>query len=111
VRSFRHGRARRTEGRPQSPRPRARTRLRAVGGRVVNLAHVASVELPVAGDPKKPLTAHFAQGGSLSLSGADADAVLAAPGDCCDVTPAKPEKPAPATPAKPEKVDKGDKAG
>jgi hypothetical protein len=82
-----------------------------VGGRVVNLAHVASVELPVAGDPKKPLTAHFAQGGSLSLSGADADAVLAAPGDCCDVTPAKPEKPAPATPAKPEKVDKGDKAG
>lgn len=52
-----------------------------VGGRLVNFAHVASVDLPVAGDPKKPLTLHFASGTCVSLTGADADAVLAALGN------------------------------
>lgn len=55
------------------------------GGQLVNLAHVVSVSLPVDGDPKHPLTLTLASGTNLQLAGDDADAVLAALGDCCDV--------------------------
>jgi hypothetical protein len=79
-----------------------------VGNKVVNLAHVAEVDLPAAGDPKRPLTLHLVTGTHLQLSGADAEAALEALSDYCDCEPCDPPKPAPApappkTPAPPAK--------
>lgn len=71
------------------------------GGQLVNLAHVVSVDLPEGGDPKKPLMMKLVTGTNLSLTGEDAEAVLEALGECCDVEPAKPKKP--------EKVEKPEK--
>ncbi len=64
-----------------------------VGGQLVNLAHVVSVQLPVAGDPKQPLTLVLITGVNLQLAGEDAEAALGALGECCDVEPVKPPKP------------------
>lgn len=70
------------------------------GGQLVNLAHVVSVDLPEDGNPKKPLMMKLVTGTNLGLTGEDADAVLDALGECCDVEPAKPKKP--------EKGEKGE---
>lgn len=59
------------------------------GGSLINLSHVASVSLPVEGDPKQPLALTFVNGTVLTLTGDDADAVLACLGECCDVKPSE----------------------
>jgi hypothetical protein len=66
-----------------------------VGNKVVNLAHVAEVDLPAAGDPKRPLTLHLVTGTHLQLSGTDAEAALEALGEFCDCEPAEAPKPEP----------------
>lgn len=51
------------------------------GGRVINMHHVVTYDLPVEGDPKQPLTLHFVNGVNLQLAGDDEAAVMAALGD------------------------------
>lgn len=49
-------------------------------GRLINLAFVAAVELPVEGDPKHPLAVVFSNGQRLQLGDEDGAAFLAAAG-------------------------------
>jgi hypothetical protein len=79
----------------QEPKHKAASPLSfaRAGNRIINLAHVIDVTLPVEGDAKQPLSLCLANGGILTLAGEDADAFLVALGDHCDCGPCKPAKP------------------
>ena len=65
--------------------------LRAAG-HLINLAQVASVTLPVEGDPTGAVTMHLTTGTNIQLVGEDAEAAIACLADVGDVAPAKKKK-------------------
>ena len=65
--------------------------LRAAG-HLINLAQVASVTLPVEGDPTGAVTLHLTTGTNIQLVGEDAEAAVACLADVGDVTPTKKKK-------------------